>query len=193
MHQAPTKTKTKTPASPAFTPPSSPPSAVSLKTSPSDLSSLLIESARLAVRIRKAYAHLKECPDAKYYTYSLLLQDGHVYVGNSDNIYTRFMAHFEQSPDSSQWVREHGPVSRVLEIIRNSSRDDEHYLTLQWCDMVGAHKVRGAAYCRVDARQPPAPLATFRRDAGRTFDYLSRPEIDEIVRVAKSLGKDLFK
>lgn len=179
-------------SSPAFriSPPGSPP-----KTQPitdDDLDSLLRQSATIGVLIRKKYSELKPSPDSKYFTYALLLQNGYIYVGNSDNIYLRLMEHFEQSPNSSCWVREHGPVVRVLEIIRNSSRDDELYKTLEWCDLVGYEKVRGAGYCRVEARHPPPPLATFARDSGRSFQYLSRAEIEEVVRISQQLAKQLF-
>lgn len=37
-------------------------------------------------------------------------------------------------------------------------------------------------------RAAPAPLADFRRDPGKTFDYLTRKEIDEIVTVVRDLA-----
>lgn len=172
--------------SPAFSPPASPVKREE------DFERLLIKSARLSVQIRKKYASIKPCIDSKYFTYTLLLQEGRIYVGNSDNIYTRLMEHYGQSSQSSQFVREYGPVVRVLEIIRNSPQDAERYKTLEWCDLIGAEKVRGAGYCRVESRGPPPPLASFRRDPHRPFDYLSRQEIDDVVRIAKDLGKELF-
>ncbi|NBS70829.1 hypothetical protein EBT31_18275 [bacterium] len=173
------------PSSPAFSPPISDDEDV-------DLDDLLKKNALLSIRIRKKFNVLKQDSDSKYFTYALLLQNGFVYVGNSDNIYVRLMEHFEQSPLSSQFVRHHGPVVRVLEIIRNSSRDDELYKTLEWCDLMGWQKVRGASYCKVEMNHPPPPLATFKRDPTRTFEYMTRDEIEDVERVAKRLAKKLF-
>lgn len=179
------------PSSPAFSPPVSPKKHE--EEDDGDLDALLRQSAQLGIRIRQKYMMIKHSLDAKYFTYVLLLQNGCIYVGNSDNIYSRLMEHFELSPMSSCWVREHGPVVRVLEIMKSSIKDDELYKTMEWCDIMGWEKVRGAGYCRVDVLQPPPPLANFRRDPGRQFRYLSREEIEDIVRVSKDLGKKLFK
>jgi predicted GIY-YIG superfamily endonuclease len=172
--------------SPAFTPPGSPG-----RDGENSLHALLLRSAELNVKIRRTYQRLKPLSDAKFFTYVLLLHDGCIYVGNSDNIYVRLMEHFLQSPNSSHWVRERGPVVRVIELIHHSSKDDEMYKMLEWCDLVGHDKVRGAAYCKVDSRSPPPPLVTFRRDPTRTFQYASRAEIDEIVHMSLQLARQL--
>lgn len=173
--------------SPAFTPPDSPGKGKD------SLEELLLKSAELNVQIRRLYQTVKPSAETRYYTYVLLLQRGRVYVGNSDNIYVRLMEHFLQSNHSSQWVREHGPPVRVMELIRNSSSDDETYKTLEWCDLLGHDNVRGAAYCKLEYRGPPPALMNFRRDPQRTFEYMSRDEIDEVVRVSKKLALDLLK
>jgi hypothetical protein len=169
--------------SPVFTPPGS----------PETLERLLLKSAELNIQIRRKYQAVKPSSETKYYTYVLMLQGGRIYVGNSDNIYTRLTEHFLQSTHSSNWVREHGPPLRVMEIVRNSCADDERYKTLEWCDLVGYEYVRGAAYCKMDSRGPPPPLATFNRDPGRTFEYLNREEIDDIVRTCKKLATQVLK
>lgn len=172
--------------SPVFTPPGSP-------GSPETLEKLLLKSAELNVQIRRKYQAVKPSSETKYYTYVLLLQAGRIYVGNSDNIYTRLTEHFLQSTSSSNWVREHGPPIRVMEIIRNSCSDDERYKTLEWCELMGYENVRGAAYCKIDSRGPPPPLATFKRDPGRAFEYVCRDEIDSIVRMCKRLAAETLK
>jgi hypothetical protein len=185
--QSPAPTQFSRDISPAFTPPGSPQS----RESDDGLHTLLLRSAELTVKIRRTYQRLKPLSDAKFFTYVLLLQDGCVYVGNSDNIYVRLMEHFLQSPNSSNWVREHGPVVRVMELIHHSGKDDETYKFLEWCDLVGHEKVRGAAYCRVDICSPPPPLASFRRDPSRVFQYATRAEINEIVHMALQLARQL--
>lgn len=96
------------------------------------LEPMLLQSARLAVSIRRAYAKVKRDPAARYYTYVLLLQNNKMYVGVTDNIYNRLLDHCLMSASSSIWVRQHGPVQRVIEIARDCARDDEAYKTLEY-------------------------------------------------------------
>lgn len=154
----------------------------------SRLESLLMQSARLQVGIRREYAKVKRDPASRYYTYVLLLQGGKFYVGNSDNIYARLLDHYSMSPSSALWVREHGPVQRVLEIMRDCSGDDETYKTLEYMALFGWQNVRGAGYCRPAMRCPPAALAGFRRDCTRVFQYMCREEIDEVVGLVNELA-----
>lgn len=149
---------------------------------------LLLQSARLSMTIRKTYARVKRDPSARYYTYVLLLGDNKLYVGNTDNIYNRLLDHCLLTPSSALWVREHGPVRRVVEVCRDCRRDDETYKTLEYMSLFGWQNVRGASYCRPAMRSPPVALAGFRRDCGRHFDYLSRDDIDDVVDVVKELA-----
>ena len=149
----------------------------------------LLQCARLAVTIRRAYARVKRDPAARYYTYVLLLQDNKMYVGNTDNVYNRLLDHCLMSASSSVWVRQHGPVQRVVEISRDCCREDELYKTLEYMSLFGWKNVRGAGYCRPAMRAPPPALTAFRRDCGRHFDYLTRREIDEVVGVVRDLAE----
>ena len=151
------------------------------------LEKMLLLNAQLAVGIKRAYRRVKADPAARYFTYVLLLQDAKFYVGCTDNIYNRLLDHCTMSSSSSVWVREHGPVARVVEVSRNCRRDDEAYKTLEYMSMFGWKNVRGAAYCRSAMRAPPAPLAEFRRDPTRHFDYMSRQEIDAVVAAVREL------
>ena len=152
------------------------------------LEPLLLQSARLAVSIRRTYAKVKRDPLARYYTYVLQLQGDKLYVGNTDNIYNRLLDPHLMSRSAAVWVRQHGPVRRVLEVSRNCCREDEMYKTLEYMSMFGWDNVRGAGYCRCVMRSPPAPLAQFKRDASRHFDYLTREEIDEVLDVVRDLA-----
>jgi hypothetical protein len=149
---------------------------------------LLRRSARLRVAIGREYLRLKRDPAARYYTYVLMLRDSKFYVGNSDSIYTRLLDHATMSPGSAVWVREHGPVQRVVEVCRGCASDDERYKTLEYMDMFGWQNVRGASWCRPAMRAAPAALAGFRRDPARPFDHLSRREIDDIAAVVGELA-----
>ena len=148
---------------------------------------MLQNSARLTVGIKRAYSRVKRDPSARYFTYVLMLQNQKFYVGVTDNIYNRLLDHCSMSPSSSVWVREHGPVKRVVELSRNGRKDDENYKTLEYMSMFGWKNVRGAGYCRSVMGAPPAPLADFRRDDTRRFDYFSRPEIDQVVATVREL------
>lgn len=153
------------------------------------LEQMLLQSAKLQVQIRRHYARIKKDTGARYFTYVLQLQNNKFYVGSSDSIYTRLMDHCLMSASSSLWVRQHGPVQRVVEITRDCAKDDEAYKTMEYMSMFGWHNVRGGAYCRTSMRAPPAALAEFVRDPTRKFDYLTRREIDDIVRVVRDLAE----
>lgn len=142
---------------------------------------LLYEAAVLAAAIKGMYARIKDHPTGRYFVYVLLLQSGKLYVGASDNIYIRLKQHFDMSHESSNWVREWGPVVRVVEIMGNCHPDDEHYKYVQYADMFGWEMVRGGGCCRVIMNQAPPTVKAFVRRPDDDFTYLSRAEIDDIV------------
>jgi hypothetical protein len=152
---------------------------------------LLLDAARLSVQIRREYGRIKRTPQARYYTYVLQLQDDKMYVGCSDNLFTRLMEHRLLSPSAAVWVREHGPVRRVVEVSRNCAHDDEQYKTLEYMSLFGWENVRGAGWCRSAMRAPPSLLADFERDPGRPFEYMSRRDIDAVVRHVDALATQL--
>lgn len=149
------------------------------------LDDLILESARLAVQLRKRFKS-QSSSTGRYYTYALLLQDECIYVGSSNNIYIRIMEHLYDPSMTSNWIKEHGPVIRVLEIVRNSTPEDETYKTLEYMTTFGWESVRGAGWCKVDLRNPPTALHAFARTRS-DFDYMSRREIDEVLKVSRDL------
>lgn len=151
------------------------------------MEAMLLQSARLGLAIRKEYTRLKTDPLAKYYTYVLQLQDGRFYVGNTDNIFTRLMDHKQMNASSALWVRHHGPIQRIVEITRNSSKYDELYKTLLYMSMFGWDNVRGSSYCKLHMMRPPDCLHTFARTRDGEFEYLSREEIDHVARALDEL------
>jgi hypothetical protein len=148
---------------------------------------MLLQSARLSLAIRREYARVKKDPAAKYYTYVLLLQEGKFYVGNTDNIYQRLLDHKLMTPSSSLWVKHHGPVERVVEVARNSAKDDELYKTLQYMSQFGWQNVRGSSYCKVQMFSPPDALKTFSRARDGEFEYLTRDEIEGVLEAIAEL------
>lgn len=152
---------------------------------------LLLEHARLGLRIRQEYAKTKSDPDGKFFTYVLQLQSCKFYVGVTDNIYARLLDHKLQSASSALWVRTHGPIERVIEIIRNSPRDAETYKTLEMMDMFGFENVRGSSWCRAEMSNPPGALATFVREH-RQFEFLTREEIETVCHEVSRMERDFL-
>ena len=154
-----------------------------------ELDCLLLQHVKLNIAIRKDYqAAKRRDPEAKFFTYVLQLQDNKYYVGTTDNIYQRLLDHTLMTPMSAIWVRHHGPVQRVLEVSRNSSKADEAYKTLQYMDMFGWDNVRGGGYCKLQRFGPPEALKTFERDRDHEFEYLTRAEIDAVLAAIKDLS-----
>lgn len=150
------------------------------------LDELILESARLTVELRKRIKSQQTEGNNPRYTYVLLLQDECVYVGTTTNIYIRLMDHIHETPMSSNWVKEHGPVIRVLEIIKNSTIEDETYKTLEYMTLFGHESVRGASWCKLELRNPPGALQCFARNR-MDFEYLQRKEIDDVIHISRSL------
>ena len=149
---------------------------------------LLLQAARMSARVRRAYAALKVDPASKFYTYVLLLREGKVYVGSTDNPYQRLLDHHAMNRSAAVWVKEHGPPLRVLEMTRACRSDDERYKTLEYMDMFGWQNVRGSVWCRVQMRGPPPELERFRRGPRPDTDYLSREELDDVVASVRELA-----
>jgi hypothetical protein len=153
------------------------------------LDELALESAKLLLQVRKRLKAEQTDSSAKYfYTYVLLLQNNNIYVGSTNHLYIRLMEHMHCGERSSQWVRLHGPVIRVLEVCRNSKADDETYKTLEYMSLFGWQSVRGASWCKLDLRGPPNCLKTFCRSRS-DFEYLTRDDIDHAVHVAHELAE----
>lgn len=148
---------------------------------------LSLQTAKLLIKLRKKIEHEQTSNSKYYYTYVLLLQQGNIYVGSTSNLYIRLMEHFEETSRSSQWVRMHGPVIRVLEVIRDSKQGDEDYKTLEWMSIMGYESVRGGCWNKVDLRREPEALKVFQRCRG-DFKYMPRHEIDRVLHTARELG-----
>ena len=154
------------------------------------LEELTLESARLMLQVRKRLRAEQSDVNSKYFfTYALLLQNNNVYVGSTNHLYIRLMEHFCDTGRSSHWVRMHGPIVRVLEVVKNSKSDDETYKTLEYMTLFGWQSVRGASWCKPELRGPPQALQTFRRNRS-DFEYLGRRDIDQAVKLARELGEE---
>jgi hypothetical protein len=149
------------------------------------LRELLLESAKINIRLRKRFRRTQGDVPRHFFTYALLLGNDCVYVGGTNNIYMRLMEHVYETSMSSLWVREHGFI-RVLEVVKNSSPDDELYKTMEYMTLFGWKSVRGSHWCKIDIRNPPPPLADFVRNRC-DFDYMNRREIDDVLSLSKDL------
>jgi hypothetical protein len=155
------------------------------------LMAVLYRAAAINIAVRRRYTAIKDDPDARYFVYVLLLQSGKLYVGSTNNPYTRFLDHFLVTPSSAAWVREWGPPVRVVELLQNCRADDEQYKYYEYASMFGWENVRGGTNCRVIMPRPPPGLDAFERDPMRKFEFVPRAEIDCIVRDAMALGRKL--
>jgi predicted GIY-YIG superfamily endonuclease len=115
----------------------------------------------------------------KYFTYALLLQNNKIYVGETFNIYSRLMTHFEMSESSAKWVRLHGPVKRILEITYDAPLGAENERTLEYADIFGYENVRGGYHCMLELSKPPLALETFKRGQMK-HKFMQRDEIRQI-------------
>ena len=148
---------------------------------------LLYEAAILAASIRAMYLEIKDHSAARYFVYVLLLPEGKIYVGSTDNIYTRLVDHFTCSPSSSLWVREYGPPVRVVEISKNCRPEDEQYKFTEYADKFGFEQVRGGGCCRLLVSHEPPSVKNFSRRPDGEFEYLTRAEIDDIMHKVRAL------
>ncbi len=151
---------------------------------------VLLDSASANVRVRQEYRKRKRRYETKFFTYALLLENGKIYVGDTNNIYQRLLEHVTLSASSAMWVREHGPVRRVLEITFDAQEGAEEERTLDYMTMFGWENVRGSGWCRKRMLSPPAKLESHARGEMK-HSFVSRKGIDEIVDQVKRLAEDL--
>jgi predicted GIY-YIG superfamily endonuclease len=143
-----------------------------------ELLQVLRENAISNVMVSNEYLRLDRdyYSGSRYFTYALLLQDGKIYVGETNNIYARLMSHFEMSESSAKFVKLYGPVKRVLEITYDAPPGAENERTLEYADIFGWENVRGGYHCRLNMQTPPTTLADFERGTMR-HKFLQRDEI----------------
>ena len=146
-----------------------------------DLLQVLRESAIANVKVSNIYKKMDRdyYNGNRYFTYALLLQNNKIYVGDTSNIYSRLMSHFEMSESSAKWVKLHGPVKRVLEITYDASPGAENERTLEYADIFGWENVRGGYHCMLELSKPPSSLENFRRGEMK-HNFMQRDEIRQI-------------
>ncbi|AGE54471.1 GIY-YIG catalytic domain-containing endonuclease [Paramecium bursaria Chlorella virus KS1B] len=146
-----------------------------------ELLQVLRESAIANVRVSNQYKKMdREYYNGnRYFTYALLLQNNKIYVGDTSNIYSRLMSHFEMSESSAKWVKLHGPVKRVLEITYDAPPGAENERTLEYADIFGYENVRGGYHCKLNMETPPSRLDDFKRGQMK-HKFLQRDEIRQI-------------
>ncbi|ABU43692.1 GIY-YIG catalytic domain-containing endonuclease [Paramecium bursaria Chlorella virus NY2B] len=146
-----------------------------------ELLQTLRESAIANVRVYNQYKQMNReyYNGSRYFTYALLLQNNKIYVGDTSNIYSRLMSHFEMSESSAKWVKLHGPVKRILEITYDAPPGAEQERTLEYADIFGYENVRGGYHCRLNMQNPPLSLENFKRGQ-MTHNFMNRDEIRQI-------------
>lgn len=150
---------------------------------PTSLLEVLRDSSLANIRVSNEYKKMGReyaSNNNRYFTYALLLQNGKVYVGDTGNIYQRLMCHFQMSESSSKWVKQHGPVKRILEITYDAAPGAETERFMEYASIFGFEHTRGSYWCR-DNMTVPVGLQDFRRGQ-TTHKFLSRSEIHEVER-----------
>lgn len=151
----------------------------------------LREAAISQVRVGNEYKKLNRdfngTSGSRYFTYALLLDQDKIYVGETDNIYTRLLNHFEMTKSSAAWVKKYGPVKRILEITYNAPEGAEKERFLEYASIFGFENVRGSYWCRTAGNaSKPYFLDEFER--GKTHhNFMSRAEIRQIERDIRQL------
>lgn len=157
-----------------------------------DLLRVLLENTRSNLNVRQAYARRNRSVEDRFFTYALLLQDGKIYVGSTNNIYQRLLDHSMMTTSSSLWVREHGPVKRVLEITTKAPPGAEAERTLEYMSIFGWEAVRGGGWCKMKMSSPPASLEDFTRGQ-MPHNFLPRSRITEIWRAIDKLSDEMLE
>ena len=94
-------------------------------------------------------------PDATGHVYTLRLQNNCYYVGWSAQVEVRIAQHF-LGRGGAKWTQLH-PPTEVLSVLPGD-RALETATTIACMCQHGWQFVRGAAWCQVDLKQPPAAI-----------------------------------
>ena len=86
--------------------------------------------------------------------YVLQLKDGNYYVGWSENVEDRIVAHF--TGGGSEWTKKYAP-EKVLDI-REGGKLLEKLVTLEYMIKYGWEKTRGGPWTACDLKSPPVAL-----------------------------------
>jgi predicted GIY-YIG superfamily endonuclease len=130
---------------------------------------------------------------SRYFTYVLLLENGgkndKIYVGDTDNIYTRLLTHIEGSESSAKWVKMFGPVKRILEITHDAQPGAERERFLEYASIFGFPNVRGSWWCRTANSNAPYMMDEFVRGQV-AHKFMSRSEIHQIERDIRTIAAE---
>jgi len=160
---------------------------------PSSLLEVLKKCSIANIHVSNEYARLGreyETNGNRYFTYVLQLNNNKIYVGDTSNIYSRLISHFQMSPSSAKWVKTHGPVKRILEITYDAKEGAERERFAEYASIFGFENVRGSCWCR-DVMSPPYWLADFKRGQ-MTHKFLSRSEIHEVEKDIRSIVAEMI-
>jgi len=161
---------------------------------PSDLLEALRQSSRSNVHVSNEYTRLGRpsyhTNGNRFFTYVLQLSNNKIYVGDTSNIYSRLISHFEMSESSSVWVKTHGPVKRILEITYDAPPGAELERFMEYASIFGFENVRGSCWCK-EKMSPPQRLADFKR-CQVSHKFLSRSEIHQVEKDIRAIVAEMI-
>jgi len=161
---------------------------------PSDLLEALRQSSRSNVHVSNEYTRLGRpsyhTNGNRFFTYVLQLSNNKIYVGDTSNIYSRLISHFEMSESSSVWVKTHGPVKRILEITYDAPAGAERERFMEYASIFGFDNVRGSCWCR-ETMSKPYGLDEFKRGQ-MSHKFLSRSEIHQVEKDIRAIVSEMI-
>ena len=162
---------------------------------------LCLQQAKLAVRLRKELAMLRQSTGSnhmtkRWYTYVILLaspsssDNPKIYVGSTNNIFSRLLQHREGTAASGTalWVQHNGGMKRVLEIVEDGGDELENWLTMKYMCLFDWKNVRGGTWTKLDLDGPPSALKTFDMN-GKQYAGLRRHAVDCISDEVEALWR----
>ena len=156
---------------------------------PADLLEALRQSSLTNVHVSNEYTKLGRpsyhTNGNRFFTYVLQLNNNKIYVGDTSNIYSRLISHFEMSESSAKWVKTHGPVKHVLEITYDAPPGAERERFMEYASIFGFDNVRGSCWCK-DNMTKPYGLDDFKRGK-MSHKFLSRSEIRQVEKDIRAI------
>jgi predicted GIY-YIG superfamily endonuclease len=162
---------------------------------PADLLEALRQSSLTNVHVTNEYTKLGRpsyhTNGNRFFTYVLQLSNNKIYVGDTSNIYSRLISHFEMSESSAKWVKTHGPVKRILEITYDAPPGAERERFMEYASIFGFDNVRGSCWCK-ESMTTPFGLDEFKR--GQVpHKFLSRSEIHQVEKDIRKIVSEIIK
>lgn len=148
----------------------------------------LLAIASAGNELKRKYRDIKDDQAARYFTYVLKLShEGVIYVGSTDNVYTRLLQHITLD-GTAQVVKAYGPVVRLMRLYSGCGAHDEKLVTLELMAEHGHGMVRGASYCKVEPLPLEPPEVRTYQGGSVQGRRMNRAQMDAIMEEVRGLA-----